>query len=285
MDPGAGHCNEMGTASTMACVDRGARHDAAGHGDHPGADRPRAAVAEATGRRAVELAPRGPAAVARSSPPAAFDNAITVLMALGGSTNAVIHLLALARRAGFELPLDRFDELVAPHAGARRRAPAGAHLFEKLDRAGGVPARDARARRRCSTGRDHGQREHARRAARRPPATGPVVRPLDDPSSRAGGLAVLRGIARARRRGHQGSAASPRLLRHRGRAVVFEDIDDVAARIDDPSLDIDARPVLVLRNAGPKGAPGMPEWGMLPIPERLLQARRPRHGAASPTRA
>ncbi len=267
--PGAGHCNEMGTASTMACVTEALGMTLPGTATIPALTARRAAASEATGRRAVEiaLADLRPSQVLT---PAAFDNAITVLCALGGSTNAVVHLLALARRTGYELPLERFDELSRRTPVLADVRPAGAHLVDKLDAAGGVPAvlhelGDLLDREAITIGGSTiGASAH--------PGTGSVVRPLADPVKPAGGLAVLRGSLAPRGAVLKVASADPALLRHRGRAVVFEGVDDVAARIDDPALEIDAGSVLVLRNVGPKGAPGMPEWGMVPIPERLLRA-------------
>ena len=267
--PGAGHCNEMGTASTMACVTEALGMTLPGTATIPALTARRAVASEATGRRAVEiaLADLRPSHVLT---PAAFDNAITVLCALGGSTNAVIHLLALARRTGYELPLDRFDELSRRTPVLVDVRPVGAHLVDKLDDAGGVPAllhelRPLLTREAITIGGSTiGECAQV--------GTGTVVRSLADPVKPPGGLAVLRGSLAPRGAVLKVASADPSLLRHRGRAVVFEGVEDVAARIDDPALDIDARSVLVLRNVGPKGAPGMPEWGMVPIPERLLAA-------------
>jgi dihydroxy-acid dehydratase len=261
----------MGTASTMSCVVEALGMVLPGTATIPAVDARRLHAAEAAGRRAVEMASTGPrpAEVLTES---AFDNAITVLMALGGSTNAVVHLLALARRVGIELPLDRFGEISSRTPLLANIRPSGEHLFESLDRAGGVPALlkeltplldlDALT----VSGATHAEQIAA--AANRDED---ILRPYDRPLSRDGGIAVLRGTLAPEGAIIKRSAASPSLFRHRGPAVVFEDIYDVAARIDDPSLHVDAHSVLVLRNTGPKGGPGMPEWGQLPIPERLLR--------------
>jgi dihydroxyacid dehydratase/phosphogluconate dehydratase len=193
-------------------------------------------------------------------------------MALGGSTNAVVHLLALARRVGVELPLDRFGEIARRTPVLANVRPSGDHLFENLDRAGGVPALlhelepllrlDVTTVSGCTLGEqiaDAENRDHD------------VLRPYGQPLAPEGGIATLRGSLAPSGAIVKRSAASAHLLRHRGRAVVFESIYDVAARIDDASLAVDASSVLVLRNSGPKGGPGMPEWGQLPIPERLLK--------------
>ncbi len=201
----------------------------------------------------------------------AFDNAITLLAAIGGSTNAVVHLLALAGRVGVDLRLERFDELARRTPLLTNVRPAGEHLFEDLFRAGGVPAvlrevapllhldaatvtgRSIGAGLEGAVTHDHG-----------------VIGSLERPFGAAGGLVVLRGTLAPDGAVLKASAATPSLLRHRGPAVVFEDIHDLIARIDDPTLAITPESVLVLRGAGPRGGPGMPEWGMLPLPRRLL---------------
>ena len=230
----------------------------------------RAVVSEETGRRAVEiaLADLRPSQVLT---PAAFDNAITVLCALGGSTNAVVHLLALARPHRLRAAARALRRAVAAHAGARRRASGrrapGRQARRRRRRAGGA----ARARRPARPRRDHDRRIDHRRVPRSR-ASARVVRSLDR-SGQAGRRARRPArLARARGAVLKVASADPALLRHRGPAVVFDGVDDVAARIDDPALDIDADSVLVLRSVGPVGAPGMPEWGMVPIPERLLRA-------------
>ena len=269
--PSYGHCSEMGTASTMSCLAETLGMTLPGTATIPAVDARRQHAAEASGRRAVELATAGPrpAEVLTS---AAFDNAITVLMALGGSTNAVVHLLALARRVGIDLPLDRFGEVSRRTPVLANVRPSGEYLFEHLDRAGGVPALlqelaplldlDVQT----VAGGTLGDRLTA--VVNRDEA---VLRPFGEPLSPTGGIAVLRGSLAPDGAIIKRSAASPRLFRHRGPAVVFEDVYDVAARIDDTALPVDGDSVLVLRNTGPKGGPGMPEWGQLPIPERLLR--------------
>ncbi|KRF24392.1 IlvD/Edd family dehydratase [Phycicoccus sp. Soil803] len=270
--PTAGHCSEMGTASTMTSLVEALGMCLPGTASIPAIDARRAAAAEATGRRAVEMA------LAQGPKPSevlteqAFDNAITLLMAVGGSTNAVVHLLALARRVGYELSLQRFHDISQRTPRITNVRPSGEHLIKQLFHAGGIPAvlkeldpllhRDALT----VTGRSLGDGyEHA--AA----PDGDVISSLDKPFDASGGIAVVRGSLAPRGAVIKRSAASPELLTHRGPAVVFDDIYDLGRRIDDPDLPISQDSVLVLRNAGPKGAPGMPEWGMLPIPERLLK--------------
>jgi dihydroxy-acid dehydratase len=269
--PSFGHCSEMGTASTMASLVEALGMCLPGTATIPAVDAARTRAAEATGARAVELAREGPPP-SRVLTAEAFDNAITVLMAIGGSTNAVLHLLALAGRVGVALGLDRFHELSTRTPLLTNVRPSGEHLVEQLHRAGGIGAvlhelapllhGDAVT----VTGRTLADGfEHAQALDR------DVIAQLDAPFAGEGGIAVLRGSLAPDGALLKRSAASPALLRHRGPAVVFEDIYDLAARIDDPDLPVGPESVLVLRNSGPKGGPGMPEWGQLPIPSKLLR--------------
>jgi dihydroxy-acid dehydratase len=261
--PSPGHCNEMGTASSMAAVVEALGMSLPGTATIPAADPERLQTAEATGARAVALAQEG-LAPSRILTARAFDNAITVLMAIGGGTNAVIHLLAIAGRAGVPLSLDRFHELSGRTPMLVNVRPAGEHLVEQLHGAGGIPAVLG----------ELGDLIHTDvlTVAGGPLATAEVGdRTVIAPLQPEGGIAVVRGSLAPDGALIKRSAASPALLRHRGRAVVFESVYDVAARIDDPALEIDAESVLVLRNAGPRGGPGMPEWGQVPIPKRLLE--------------
>jgi len=270
--PGVGHCNEMGTASTMASIVEALGLCLPGSASIPAVDPARIEVAEASGARAVELAREGlrPSRILTQE---AFDNAITLLMAVGGGTNAVIHLLALAGRVNVPLGLDRFDELSRSTPLLTNVRPSGEHLVEDLHRAGGI-----RAVLRELGPLLHGGaltvtgRTLAEEVADAEVHDRDVIAPLGSPRAPEGGLAVLRGSLAPRGAVIKVSAVSdPRLLRHRGPAVVFEDIADLAARIDDPDLEVGPDSVLVMRNAGPKGGPGMPEWGQLPIPRRLLE--------------
>jgi dihydroxy-acid dehydratase len=270
--PSAGHCPEMGTASTMAALVEGLGLTLPGAAAAPAVDARRYQVAEAIGRRAVDLA------WARTRPSslltaASFDNAITLLLAIGGSTNAVLHLLAMAGRAGVELDLDRFDELARRTPMLVDVRPAGRHLVEHLFRAGGIPAvlkalaplLDLDA---AMVG--GGTMRDVVDAA--PVGDAEVIGTLDAPIQPPGGLAVVRGTLAPRGAVIKVSAATAELLQHRGPAMVFDDMEDMTARIDDPELDVTADSVLILRHAGPQGAPGMPEWGQLPIPQKLLRA-------------
>ncbi|HWF72593.1 MAG TPA: IlvD/Edd family dehydratase [Solirubrobacteraceae bacterium] len=296
--PSYGHCNEMGTAATMTSLVEALGMSLPGTASIPAVDARRRHAAEATGARAVAMAVDGPrpSEVLTAS---AFDNAITLLLAIAGSTNAVIHLLALAGRVGVPLALDRFDELARQTPVLVNVRPSGDHLIEQLFHAGGVPAvmrelapllqgealtvtgrslaegfaiagsgPGAGAGAGSGSGSGAGS-ELGAGAAAMPDRD--VIATLDAPFAGEGALAVLRGSLAPDGAIIKVSAASSSLLRHRGPAVVFEDIEDVAARIDDPALEVSADSVLVLRNAGPKGAPGMPEWGQIPIPSKLLR--------------
>src|SRR6266446_1859095 len=213
-----GHCMVMGTASTMASMAEALGMTLTGNAAIPAVDARRYALAEMSGRRAVAMALAGGPKPSQVLTPAAFDNAIRVDMAIAGSTNAIIHLVAIAGRAGVPLPLSRFDEL-----------------------------------------------------SRTTPFILDVSRPLDLPIAVEGGTVILKGNLCPDGAVLKQSAASAHLLTHRGRAVVFEDHADLHARIDDPSLPVDETSVLVLKRVGPKGAPGMPEWGAAPIPSKLLR--------------
>jgi dihydroxy-acid dehydratase len=269
--PSFGHCNEMGTASTMASLVEALGMCLPGTASIPAVDAARMRAAERTGARAVELAREGPPP-SRILTAEAFDNAITVLMAIGGGTNAVVHLLALAGRVDVPLGLDRFHELSRRTPLLANVRPSGEHLLEALHRAGGVQAVLAELAPLL-----HGEavtvtgRTLADGFAGAESLDRDVIASLDAPRAVEGGIAVVRGTLAPDGALIKRSAASPELLRHRGPALVFEDVYDVAARIDDPALDVGPDSVLVLRNAGPKGGPGMPEWGQLPIPRKLLK--------------
>jgi dihydroxy-acid dehydratase len=269
--PSYGHCNEMGTASTLTSLVEALGMCLPGTASIPAVDAARHRAAEATGRRAVELAHEHlrPSQVLTAD---AFDNAITVLEAIGGSTNAVIHLLALAGRVGVALTLDRFDEISRRTPVLANLRPSGEFLVEHFHHAGGVqallkelePLLNVAAL--TVTGRTLADGFASAQVRDRS-----VIAALDAPLASEGGIAILRGSLAPDGAVIKRSAASASLLDHRGPAVVFEDVYDVAARIDDPSLEIGPDSVLVLRNSGPKGGPGMPEWGQLPIPSRLLR--------------
>jgi dihydroxy-acid dehydratase len=270
--PSYGHCNEMGTASTMTSLVEALGMSLPGTASIPAVDARRRTAAEATGRRAVELAGDGPRP-SEILTAEAFDNAITLLMALGGSTNAVIHLLALAGRVGVGLSLDRFHEIAQRTPRLVNVRPSGEYLVQQLFHAGGVPAvlkQLAPLLHGTALTVTGGALERGYADAAVHDAS--VIATLDAPFAGEGAIAVVRGSLAPDGAVVKRSAASAELLRHRGPAVVFEDIDDLSARIDDPGLEVTPDSVLVLRRCGPKGAPGMPEWGMLPIPAKLLRA-------------
>jgi len=267
----AGHCMVMGTASTMASMAETLGMTLPGNAAIPAADSRRMALAEMSGRRIMEMV-REDLKPSRIMTREAFDNAIRADMAIGGSTNAIIHLVAIAGRAGVELPLARFDELSRTTPLLLNVKPSGKYLMEDFFYAGGLPVvlrellpllhRDALT----VTGKSI--------AANNEVAVNyneDVIRPLAMPISGEGGTAILTGNLCPNGAVLKQSAASAHLLTHRGRAVVFEDHADLHARIDDPNLAVDETSVLVLKRVGPKGAPGMPEWGAAPIPRKLLQ--------------
>jgi dihydroxy-acid dehydratase len=229
-------------------------------------------MAELAGRRAVEMARAGGPKPSEILSPQAFDNAIRTLMAIGGSTNAVIHLLALAGRAGVPLSLTRFDELSRTTPFLLNLRPSGKYLMEDFFYAGGLPVVLKELlpllHGTAPTVNGHSLADNVRDVRG---WNQDVIRPLGMPLASEGGLAILTGNLCPGGAVIKVSAASPHLLSHRGRAVVFEDHADLHRRIDDPSLAIDETSVLVLKHVGPKGAPGMPEWGAAPVPARLLK--------------
>jgi L-arabonate dehydrase len=266
----AGHCTVMGTASTMTSLAEALGMSLTGCANIPAPDSRRLAMAELSGRAAVDLIERG-LTPSRIMTPPAFENAITVLMALGGSTNAVIHLIAMAGRLGIRLTLDDFDCISRRTACLANVKPSGEHLMEDFYYAGALPALMNRIadllHTDCLTvnGRTLGENIAAARSA-----NDAVIRPREQPLSAEGGIAVLYGNLAPDGAVIKQTAASPELCRHRGRAFVFETRDEMAARIDSDDLPIDRNTVLVMRNCGPRGAPGMPEWGHIPMPRKLL---------------
>ena len=268
-----GHCMTMGTASTMACVTEALGLTLPGAAAIPAVDSRRAQVAEAAGRQIVELVEAGlkPSDILTRS---AFENAIRVLHAISGSTNAILHLIAYAGRVGVDLPLQLFDELCSSTPWLVNLKPAGEHLMEDFYYAGGVPAVMQQIAELLDldaitvTGRSVGENLQQTETTI---VNGDVIRSAGDPLDAGGSLVVLYGSLCPDGAVMKISAADPRLLQHEGPAVVFEDIHDLAARVDDESLEIDESSVMMLRNAGPVGAPGMPEWGHMPIPAKLLK--------------
>ena len=272
MSRSSGHCMVMGTASTMASMVEALGMTLPGNAAIPAPDSRRLAMAEMAGRRAVEMAQAGgpkPSAILTAD---AFDNAIRTDMAIGGSTNAIIHLVAMAGRAGLSLPLRRFDELSRTTPFLVNLRPSGKYLMEDFFYAGGLPVVLKELlpllHRGAMTVNGKTLEENVS-GARCYDAD--VIRSLDMPIAAEGGTVILFGNLCPDGAVLKQSAASAHLLTHRGRAVVFENHADLHKRIDDPSLTVDENSVLVLKHVGPKGAPGMPEWGAAPIPARLLK--------------
>jgi dihydroxy-acid dehydratase len=268
----AGHCMVMGTASTMTSLSEALGMTLTGSANIPAADSRRYTIAEESGRRAVAMATEGlrPSRIMTAQ---AFENAIRVNMAIGGSTNAIIHLTAIAGRLGLDLPLETFDRISHEMPVIANIRPSGAHLMEDLYYAGGIPAVMETLRSRLDpaaltvTGRPMGDNIAGALCHDRD-----TIRTLDNAINPHGGTAILRGNLAPNGAVLKQSAASTSLTKHKGRAVVFEDYADLQRRIDAPDLAVDENSVLVLKNAGPKGGPGMPEWGDLPIPAKLLKA-------------
>lgn len=266
-----GHCMTMGTASTMACVTEALGMGLPGGAAIPAVDARRAQLSEAAGRQVVALVEAGirPSNILTGK---AFENAVRVLHAIGGSTNAIIHLIAIAGRAGVDLPLERFDELSESTPYLVNLKPSGKYLMEEFFQAGGVPAVMAELGDLVHTdqltvsGRTVGDNISSARVLDRE-----IIRSRSDPLSPDGALVVLKGNLCPSGAVIKRTAANPSLLHHEGPAVVFDSIADLAARIDHPDLDVRPESVLVLKNGGPVGAPGMPEWGQLPIPSKLLR--------------
>ena len=271
MSRSSGHCMVMGTASTMASMVEALGMTLPGNAAIPAADSRRMALAEMSGRRIMEMV-REDLKPSKVLTREAFDNAVRTGMAIGGSTNAIIHLIAMAGRAGVDLPLTRFDELSRTTPMLLNVRPSGKYLMEDFFYAGGLPVvlkellpllhRDALT----VTGKTIAENN-----AEAVNYNADVIRSLAMPILSEGGTAILTGNLCPNGAVLKQSAASPHLLTHRGRAVVFEDHADLHERIDDPKLPIDEHSVLVLKQVGPKGAPGMPEWGAAPVPARLLQ--------------
>ncbi len=266
-----GHCMTMGTASTMTSVAEALGLTLPGAASIPAADSNHSRMAARSGRRIVEMVWQDlrPSSLLTD---ASFDNAITVDMALGGSTNAIVHIVAMARRAGIGLTIDRFDELSRLVPVIANIRPSGSYLMEDFYYAGGLRALLAE----LGDLLDRGQRTVNGRTLGENIADAKicdtdVIRSLANPVSPPGSTAVLRGNLAPEGAVIKASAAEPRLWQHTGPAVVFEDHNDMAARIDDRDLPVTKESVLVLKNAGPLGGPGMPEWGQLPIPAKLLE--------------
>jgi dihydroxy-acid dehydratase len=270
--PTVGTCMVMGTASTMGCLTEALGMALPHTGTIPATHADRIRAAEASGREAVRMAAAGrkPKDVITQ---ASLRNAMVVLQAIGGSTNAVVHLAALAGRLGLRWDLEDLDRLGREVPVLLDLKPAGSNYMEHFHWSGGVP-------RLLQELKDHldldaatvtGERlgDWVDRAEQVPGQT--IIRSLGQPLKKTGAHAVLRGSLAPGGAVIKAAAATPKLMVHTGRAVVFEDVEDMTNRIDDPDLDVTADDILVMRNAGPKGHPGMPEAGLLPIPKKLAQ--------------
>jgi dihydroxy-acid dehydratase len=273
MNRSHGHCMTMGTASTMASMVESLGVGLPGNAAYPAVDARRNVLARMAGRRAVEMV-REKLTLSKLLTREAFENAIRVNAAIGGSTNAVIHLIAIARRIGVKLSLDDFDKLGRGVHCLANLMPNGKYLMEDFCYAGGLPAvirelgENGLLHRQAPTANGKSIWENNREA---PCWNRDVIFPFDKPFKRETGIAVLRGNLCPDGAIIKPSAATPALMKHRGRAVVFENIEDFHARIDDPKLDIDESCVMVLKNCGPKGYPGMAEVGNMPLPPKLLK--------------
>ncbi|MEQ8195923.1 MAG: L-arabinonate dehydratase [Rhodospirillales bacterium] len=265
-----GHCQVMGTASTMTAVTETLGMTLPGAAAIPAADSNHKRMATESGRRIVGMVWEDlkPSDILTQD---AFDNAITVHMAIGGSTNAIIHVVAMARRAGLQLSLRRFDEISRTTPVIANVKPSGEYLMEEFYYAGGVPAVLSEIKKLLKldcltvTGETLGETIAGAQVHR-----SDVIFPLNKPIYAEGATAVLYGNLAPDGCVMKPAAADPRFLKHRGPAVVFRDYNHMAAEIDRDDLDVTVDSILVLQNAGPQGGPGMPEWGMLPIPKKLL---------------
>jgi dihydroxy-acid dehydratase len=271
MNRSSGHCNTMGTASTMASVVESLGMSLPGNAAIPAADTRRNRLAQLSGRRIVDMVKEN-LTMDKILTRAAFENAIRTVAAIGGSTNAVVHLLAIAGRMGVDLTLEDWDRIGSEMPCLADLQPSGQFLMEDFYYAGGLPAvlNEIRAylhtEALTANGRTLGENIEGAPCYNRE-----VIRSLDQPFKEHAGIAVLKGNLAPHGAVIKPSAASPHLLKHRGRAVVFESIEDFRARIDDPNLDIDENSVMVLKNCGPRGYPGMAEVGNMPLPAKVLQ--------------
>ena len=266
-----GHCMTMGTASTMACMVEALGVGLPGNAAYPAVDGRRNVLARSAGRRIVEMVHED-LKLSKLLTRDAFENAIKTLAAIGGSTNAVIHLIAIAGRLGVPLSIDDFDRLAGALPCLVNLQPSGQYLMEDFCYAGGLPAvmkeiaQHLKLQAVTSNGRSVGEN-----IAQAHNHNADVIRPLATPFKEQAGIAVLRGNLAPRGAVIKPSAATPELMVHRGRAVVFDNIEDFHLRIDDEDLDIDETCVMVLKNCGPKGYPGMAEVGNMPLPPKVLR--------------
>ena len=266
-----GHCMTMGTASTMASMVEALGIGLPGNAAYPAVDGRRNVLARQAGRRIVQMV-KDDVRMSHIITREAFENAIKTLAAIGGSTNAVIHLTALAGRLGVPLSLEDFDNLASRLPCLVNLQPSGQYLMEDFCYAGGLPAvMRAMAHELHTEALTVSGHSVGHNIAEAPNHNPDVIKPFDQPFKPEAGIAVLRGNLAPRGAVIKPSAASPHLMQHTGRAVVFEDADDFHARIDDEALDVDEHCVLVLKNCGPKGYPGMAEVGNMPLPPKVLR--------------
>jgi dihydroxy-acid dehydratase len=267
-----GTCMVMGTAATMMSIAEAMGLALPGASSIPAADSSHPRMCSAVGRRITEMVWED-LTPAKILSPAAFDNAIRVHMALGGSTNAIVHVVAMARRAGIPLDMDRFDAISRDVPVIANITPSGKFLMEDFYYAGGLRALMAELRDlldlSCMTVTGKTLGENINGAKVHLPE---VIHPLSDPIYEGGATAVLKGNLAPRGCVMKPSAAEQRLTQHRGKVIAFEDYNHMAREIERDDLDVTADHILVLKHAGPKGGPGMPEWGMLPIPKKLVKA-------------
>ena len=265
-----GHCMTMGTASTMGTMGEALGMALPGNAAIPAVDSRRKQLAEEAGRQIVknvgsELIP------SKIMDEKAFDNAIKCLHAIGGSTNAIVHLISIAGRVGIDLSLERCDELSRTTPFLLNLKPSGQYLMEDFYYAGGVPALMGRIKSLLDldsitiTGRTLAENISGHVVHNED-----IIRPVDNPLDPEGGLAVLYGNIAPTGAIIKPTAASQELMVHKGKAIVFEDHEDLGKRIDDPNLEVSPDDILVMKNSGPVGGPGMPEWGFLPIPKKIL---------------
>jgi dihydroxy-acid dehydratase len=272
MSRSAGHCMTMGTASTMACMVESLGLTLPGAAAIPAVDARKKVMAHLSGRRIVEMV-KEDLRLSKILTRTAFENAIRVNAAVGGSTNFIIHLTAIAGRVGVPLELSDFDRLGSSIPLLLNLMPSGQFLMEDFFYAGGLPVILNELREVLDmaaltvNGKTHGENVRGRTACYNRDVIAEYGSPLIDHA----GIAVLKGNLAAEGAVIKPSAATPALMQHRGRAVVFEDIEDYHRRIDDPDLDIDATCVMVLKNVGPVGYPGMPEVGNMTLPKKLLE--------------
>jgi L-arabonate dehydrase len=266
-----GHCMTMGTASTMASMVEALGLGLPGNAAYPAVDGRRNVIARNAGRRIVDMVHED-LVLSKILTRHAFENAIKTLAAIGGSTNAVIHLIAMARRIGVELAIEDFDRLASELPCLVNLQPSGKHLMEDFCYAGGLPVVMKEISKHlhldAMTANGHTVGENIADAQN---YNTEVIQPLDRPFKEKAGIAVLRGNLAPRGAVIKPSAATPELMVHKGRAVVFENIEDFHKRIDDENLDIDENCVMVLKNCGPKGYPGMAEVGNMPLPPKVLR--------------